>query len=161
MAPTTSDTVTMASDHAVVTANLESFMIIDAIGAGLTGTDSSSSAPYIYNVVGARNAADTAAEGVALVLNRVDSTTLWSVQRGAGLFTVTTKSIATERRAWLYVKEDRWAVWFDADSVPEKSGTVTWSGIGSKSTLRSQSFAATTDVFQKLNQVAIGSMTTS
>ena len=39
-------------------------------------------------------------------------------------FTQTTLAFGTERRLFLYLKAGRWAVWNDADSTPELSGTV-------------------------------------
>jgi hypothetical protein len=49
----------------------------------------------------------------------------WSMNHTSGpTHTTTTKSRANTYRAFLYLKAGRWAVWFDADSVPELSGTV-------------------------------------
>ena len=159
IAPTTNDVVTMTSDIVPATADLESFMIIPLISAGFTGTDSSGSVPYVSNGVFARNSSDTANVGARLELSRTRSTTLWDVEVGGN--TLTTKTVSVERRAWLYTREDNWAVWFDDDATPEVSGVVSGAVGAAMATMYADSAGTTTDVFNKLHQVVVGVMSTS
>ena len=159
IAPTTLDKVTMTSDNAPGTTDLVSFIILDAISAGFTGTDSTGIVPYSSSSIHARRADDVSNVGLALQLTRVRSTTRWDIEHGAN--TLTSKAAATEARVWMYVKDGRWAVWFDDDATPEVSGATPGFTLPTFSELYADSAAVTTNVFQKLNQTVLGVMVTA
>jgi hypothetical protein len=47
----------------------------------------------------------------------------WWMEGPNSTFTDTGKAIATEHRAWLYMNDTRWSVWFDDDATPAVMST--------------------------------------
>jgi hypothetical protein len=161
--PTTSDWITMRGTTPPAASDVEAFLIEDNMSAGFSGTDSSGGAAYaqtqLYAYIDGTNKYT-----LEVMLRRINSTTFWAVRTGPVTYAVTTKSVSVERRLWLYKKASQWAVWFDADSVPELSGTgdlTTGEGANPGSSLtQANSGAATSAVFHKLSQHVSGAMTT-
>jgi hypothetical protein len=139
----------------------EGFVIIPALSA--TGTNNESvgiglvrTFAYASTDAGANRAF------IGLEWYWTTSNTNWSVFHG-GLYTATTKSFSTERRAWMYVKDGRYAVWFDDDATPELSGTNprTATFLNYNAQIDADGGVGSSNIQAKLQQVISGAMTTS
>jgi hypothetical protein len=163
--PSTNDRVTYTSDTVPASDELEAFGIFDKISAFKTGIDSTGGDPYVDNVVGVYyDGTGNFIRGISLAWRWLTSVPYWSLRTATNTYTVTTKTVAAERRAWLYVKNGRWALWFDDDATPELSGTTTWTTTdtgGKHSRVRQKSLSSTTFTDQTLKQYLTGIMETS
>lgn len=160
--PTTNDSIKETCDTTLGSTDNETFLIVPLVSAGFAGVDSSGGQRYAHWELRADRTSDSNQEQIAFGLHRITSTTLWNIQTAATSFTATTKSVATERRAWMYRKEGRFALWFDGDATPEVSGTTTWS-VGDTTLCEggSNSGGTSTAVYNKFLQVVAGVMETA
>jgi hypothetical protein len=113
------------------------------------------------------NAYIDASNIVLLVLRHrwiVDNTN-WSINHTDGsTHTASTQAMASASRIFLYLKSGRWAMWLDADSTPELSGTVPRTAAVGMPEIRYQSSGNTTTATSGstlMGNTVIGRMTTA
>lgn len=151
----------IASVHGVslTSSDTETFAIFDALKMSFTGTDSTDSNRAQHSVWSYNG---TSYAGIYL-RNRwaLSGATLnWTLLHGGGEAS-TGKSFGTERRVWMYVKNGRWALWFDAGATPTMSGTVPATASSSYiARFRSQNGPKTTNNYNSVIQIAAGRMAT-
>lgn len=111
----------LTTDARLTTDDLERYSIVDKITATTTGT----AAVEMHSL---SCIAVTTVPALAFIKlrSREDGNSIyWQINHTDGsTIAISTKDRRVQQRAWMYVKTGRWALWFDADSTPELSGTV-------------------------------------